>query len=87
MTFVAEVNGHDTNGRKRAGGAAAATQQLVAQHTQRSLDRVRALDLGRSHEQARAGVAARSRAARARSWPHQHACLGHFTACCTACTA
>ena len=46
MTFVAEVNGHDTNGRKRAGGAAAATQQLVAQHAQRSLERVRALELG-----------------------------------------
>ncbi len=58
MTFVAEVNGHNTNGRKRAGGAAAATQQLVAQHAQRSLDRVRALEIGRSQEQARAASGA-----------------------------
>ena len=43
MTFVTEVNGHDTNGRKRASGAAAATQQLVQQqHSMHSLDRVRA---------------------------------------------
>ena len=66
MTFVTEVNGHDTNGRKRASGAAAATQQLVQQqHSMHSLDRVRALELGRSQEQARAGAAASERAQRA----------------------